>query len=140
MEAEISAALRSVSSAIDIGKKLVDLAYKTKNSELILAIAELNLELANSKLSLANSITEIAQLKTDNEALKTKIQKLKERTTEKLVLKKGLYYTESDDGPFCTACYDSNQKKIRVAEMPSVMRTLGSHKCPVCNATFGGKL
>ena len=143
MQAETALALRSISASIDLVKRLVDIGEKSKNSELILAIANLNLELSNAKLALAGSIGEMAELKADsselkaeNRELKEKIRKLESQTQEKLILKDRLYYAENDDVPFCVGCYDSKGSRIHLNKMPSVMSTLGKYECPVCKSRY----
>jgi len=146
MQAETALALRSISASIDLVKRLVDIGEKSKNSELILAIANLNLELSNAKLALAGSIGEMAELKAEsselkaeNRELKEKIRELETQPQEKLLLKNGLYYKEDGDGAFCTACYDDNRKKIRVVEMARAVSSAGKYRCPVCKTFYLGK-
>jgi septal ring factor EnvC (AmiA/AmiB activator) len=139
MQAETALALRSISSAIDLAKRLIDIGEKSKNSELILAIANLNLELSNAKLALANSIGEMAELKAENADLKQRIKDLEKQSEEKLVLKGELYYTAEGDGPFCTACQDSKHQKIRVRELPSAASMLGKYQCPICKTPYKEK-
>jgi regulator of replication initiation timing len=146
MTTDITTAIRGVSSGIDAVKKLADLAVKTQNIELREGILNLREQLLEAKDALLDAKEQVSSYKQENTALKTENEKLKEEL-EKGQEKKfylsddGLYYTEDafNDGPFCTACYDSERKAIRVSETPVALQALGKYKCPVCKAPYSGK-
>jgi regulator of replication initiation timing len=144
MATDITTAIRGVTSGIDAVKKLADLAVKTQNIELREGILNLREQLLEAKDALLDAKEQVSSYKQENAALKAENAKLKqelEKGQEKefhLSIKNGLYYTEDDDGPFCTACYDSKKQTIRVIELPPVMQTLGKYRCPICDATYGG--
>jgi hypothetical protein len=54
-----------------------------------------------------------------------------------VTLKDGMYY-KGDDGPFCTACHDTNGKLIRLIEAAHFEQRVAGfrRKCPVCQATY----
>jgi hypothetical protein len=106
-----------------------------KRGEFMRIIGELSLELSQVQIRLAEQLRENNSLREETEALKKEIDKLK-NPASKLIIKNGLYYTEDDDGPFCTACYDSNKQTIRVTETSRAMRPLGKYICPVCNTPY----
>lgn len=109
-----------------------------KRGEFMRIIGELSLELSQVQIRLAEQLRENNSLREEIETLKKEIDNLK-NPASKLIVKNGLYYTEDDDGPFCTACYDSKKQSIRVTETPRAMRSLGKYKCPVCNALYSGR-
>ena len=62
----------SVSTAIEIGKRLTELAKKIENVEFNHLLADLNLELAETKHKLSGLVMENIDLKEENHALKKK--------------------------------------------------------------------
>lgn len=139
MAADLSIAVRTVSTGIDALKKLTDLAVKTKNIELQEGILELRGQLLEIKEALLEAKEENFSLREENKSMKRKVVELETQTQEKLVLKDGLYYTESGDGAFCTACSDNSQKKIRVAGTAREFTILGKYQCPICKTYYSGK-
>jgi regulator of replication initiation timing len=135
MEAEISGAIRAIATSIDLVQRANQLAQKTKNVELIEAIAELRVELSQAKIAAANTNERIASLLMENQQLREELAATKPE--EKLVIKDGLYYASSGDGPFCTGCHDNNRKTIRVVELTGHFRVLGAYKCPICGTVYG---
>jgi hypothetical protein len=110
----------------------------SKRGEFMRIIGELSLNLAETQIKLSDRIREIDELKEQASNLQKEIENLKDPKT-KLILKLGLYYSESGDGPFCTGCSDNNQKRIRVNELSGSFKALGKYKCPVCEAKYLGK-
>ncbi|MBE9160082.1 hypothetical protein IQ265_25130 [Nodosilinea sp. LEGE 06152] len=141
MVSEVYQALTAGRAAIDSLKMLNQYADEVKDSqkrgEFMRLIGELSVELAETQIRLAERMRENHELKDVITDLQKEIESLKSPPSKPL-LKKGLYYSEDEDGPFCTSCYDDQSKLIRVVEMPQVMRTLGRYKCPKCNAVYGG--
>jgi uncharacterized protein (DUF1778 family) len=72
---EIAGFLRSVSTAIEIGKRMLEVAQRSGNTELYNAIIELNRELVDVKLSSVNQTSQIVDLKQE-------ITQLKERNLD----------------------------------------------------------
>jgi Predicted nucleotide-binding protein containing TIR-like domain len=56
-----------------------------------------------------------------------------------MIVKDGVYYSQDGDGPFCTACYDSQDKKIRITTLGADWSVFGRWRCPVCKATYSGQ-
>jgi hypothetical protein len=87
------------------------------------------------------------QLKEKVATLTTEIEELKRRITKAPVaieapketptLKDGLYY-KGDDGPFCTGCYDSATKLIRLIDGARDEQEIFGirRKCPICKARY----
>ncbi len=56
-----------------------------------------------------------------------------------VVVKNGVYWKQDGDGPFCTACHDTDKRFIRLAEFTGAFTEFGRWNCPVCKAHFSGK-
>lgn len=68
----------------------------------------------------------------------SKTPKLPAKSNE-VVVRQGVYWTTDGDGPFCTACYDTTQRRIRLTELTGHFTAFGKWKCNVCKANYGGK-
>jgi hypothetical protein len=141
MASEIFQAIGAGKAAID-GLKLLaqyadDVKDVTKRGEFMRIIGELSLELAETQVRLSGHIRENDELKEQVLNLQKKVEALKNPETT-LAIKDGLYYTSDGGGPFCTCCYDSDRKTIRLAAMPEVMEVLGKYECPKCKSRYGG--
>lgn len=81
------------------------------------------LEVLEKLLEMQKKITE---LEADNKDLREQL-----KIKGKLVPKENMYYMEvngDQDGPFCTSCWDSDHKLIRL----HISRDFDSAKCPTC--------
>jgi regulator of replication initiation timing len=139
MSGDLSGAVRTVTTGIDALKKLTDLAVKSQNIELQEGILGLRSQLLEIKESLLEAKEQNFDLREENKELKQKILELETQTEEKTIVKEGVYYAESGDGPFCTGCFDSNKKKIRVSTLSDGFEALGKYQCPTCKAVYSGK-
>lgn len=127
MPSQITEATRTISTGIDAVKKLADLAIKTKNIELQEGILNLREQLLFAKEALLNAKEEIADLKEENRTLARSIEKSKKASETVMVLKGDVYYDEgSNDGPFCTRCFDVEEKKVRLSNLGPLLH------CPEC--------
>jgi hypothetical protein len=141
MASEIFQAIGAGKAAID-GLKLLaqyadDVKDVTKRGEFMRIIGELSLELAETQVRLSGHIRENDELKEQVLNLQKEVEALKNPDAT-LAIKDGLYYTSEGDGPFCTCCYDSDRKTIRLADMPAVMDMLGKYECPKCKSRYAG--
>jgi hypothetical protein len=140
MGAEIFQSVSAGKAAIDGLKLLAQYADEVKDvskrGEFMRIIGELSLELAETQIKLSGHIRENDELKEQLGTLQKKIETL-ENPNSTLTIKDGVYYNSESDGPFCTGCYDSKKKTIRLSELPSVMRVLGKYQCPICNVYYG---
>jgi hypothetical protein len=109
-------------------KSIYELAKRFGNSELSLEISNLQMELADVRSA-------YAALENENRELKEKIRALEKCNEEPPVYKNGAYYSQSGDGPFCTACYDKDKKQIRLSKL-KISAGLVNHICPVCKAPY----
>ncbi len=137
---EIFQAITASKTAIDGLRTLSTYANEVKDvnkrGEFMRIIGELSLELAETQMRLAERIRESDELRGQVNSLQKEIESLKNPETQ-LVFREGSYYTTSNDGPFCTGCYDNNRKQIRLAELTGAFRTFGKYQCPVCNKAYG---
>jgi hypothetical protein len=132
MEAEITAAVRTLSSGIDVLKKLTDLAIKSKNVELQEGMIALRIQLLDVKETILEVKTENSELREENKALKLKIEQLEQGTHSKLTLGSHGYYKSDGEGPFCVGCYDSQGKLHRVIQPYAEFVNDKLYQCSVC--------
>lgn len=146
MPADVTTAIRGLSTIIDSINKLAELAKKSQNVELREGILDLKEQLLNAKEDILDIKQELSAYKEESITLKNENAQLKEQLENpeinklQLTIKDGVYFSIQEgkiiDGPFCTGCYDKDRKTIRLSKMPEVMKELGSYKCPACNATY----
>ncbi len=113
MEAEISGAIMAIARSIELVQKAAQLAGKTKNVEVIEAIADLRVELSQAKIAAANANERIAELTSENQSLKEELTALQAPNGEELIAgENGLYYKEGEKTPFCGNCYLSGKREL----------------------------
>jgi hypothetical protein len=136
MGAEIFQAISATKATIDGLKSLSQYAEEvkdiTKRGEFMNIIGDLKIQLGETQIRVSDYIRENGELKEQVATLQKKIETL-ENPDSKLIIKDGLYYTSEGDGPFCTCCYDSDQKIIRL----SALGESGLHECPKCKYKYG---
>jgi hypothetical protein len=117
-----------IAGAIGLVKQVKELADQTKNLELKTVIVDLQSKLLDVK-------EEINELREENAKLKEEVKRA--LAPPEVAVKDGMYY-KGDDGPFCTGCYDSQKKMIRlIGAMGPEKKLMGiHHKCPSCKATY----
>lgn len=116
MAGDLSTTVRTVSSGIDVLKKLKDLAVKTQNVELQEGILELREQLLEVKESLLGIREENLGLKEENTSLKKKLTELEKPEFAKLVRRGSEYFTETNDGPYCPVCYENGGHRILLSK------------------------
>jgi len=123
----------AISSALMILKGLRAIDARLREAELRGAIADLALALADIKEKAAELQAENLQLRGLLDALREK-----EDIGGKVKLEKGAYWlssTSGKSGPFCTRCYDSEQKLINLSALTGPFKVFGSHECPNCKSS-----
>jgi regulator of replication initiation timing len=128
--------LSSIGHAISLAKRLREVSKNIEDAEFKNLLADLNLELADTKLALAGMIEENAQLKMEL----TQVKHSQGNGLRSLVFKEFAYYTLDDDGPFCSACYETKKQQIRLSKVTGAFTTFGHSKCPSCDEYYGGKI
>ncbi|MBD9482144.1 hypothetical protein IB229_04125 [Pseudomonas sp. PDM14] len=130
----MSEVLSAIQSAIEIATKLRNLSKKIEDAEIKMLLADLSNELADAKLEMANLKIALAQ---ETEKSTRLSSQLSTKSESKPKVKEGAYEFEHEEGLFCTACFDSKDKKIRLKDMPRDFLFAGKWECPVCNASYG---
>jgi hypothetical protein len=107
-----------------------------KYGEFMRIVAETNLQLAETQNKLAEQMRQNSDLRDEVTQLKKEIEALKDEDS-KPVFRDGLYYLNGQE-PYCTGCYDSQRKLIRVTKLPPNVEILGFYRyqCPICKATY----
>ncbi len=106
---------------LDTAKDVITLVQKADNLELVKQVLALN--------------KDIMVMMEENRSLRDQIRELKEQlhTKQALVVRGNHYWVRkedgTEDGPFCTACQDSDHKLIRMTEGA----TRGHFYCQVCH-------
>jgi hypothetical protein len=120
--------LSDITSVISLAGKAKQLADQLKNLELKEVIVDMQGKLLDLK-------EEINKLREENARLTENVKRAS--TPPEVTLKDGMYY-KVDDGPFCTACHDTNGKLIRLIDATDPERKLMRfrRKCPLCKATY----
>lgn len=94
------------------------------------ALADAKLESGELKMKLALAQEEIVRLK----------QLIEQRDKGKPTYNsEGVYTFEGEVGRFCTACWDSDERKMRLTDLASEFRFVGQWECPKCHAGYGAK-
>jgi hypothetical protein len=137
---EVFQAISAGKAAIDGLKSLAQYADEVKDvskrGEFMRIIGDLNLKLAETETKLSGHIRENDELKKQVVILQKKVETL-ENPDSKLTFKDDGYYDSEGDGPFCTGCYDSSKKKIRLTKLPYGKKALGKYECPICKSNSG---
>jgi hypothetical protein len=119
-----------VTAAIGLTKQLLELADKSKDAKSKLLIADLQLQLAEVKAKLADLMMENQELKLQSKA---------RSSLPKLDLRGDLYFAEDGTGPYCTACFDTNQRLVRVPQTAEVFHDICKYRCNVCEGHYQGE-
>jgi len=146
MPADITNTIRGLSAGIDTIKKLAELAKKSQSVELREGILELKEQLLSAKEAVLEVKQELSAYKEENIALKNENTELKhqlensQNKKDQVFFQDGVYFSikedQTNDGPFCTACFDKDKKRIRLSKMPKGMTIAGRYRCPVCHAIY----
>lgn len=116
--------IATVTSAIGLTKQLLELRTVAKDAQAKNVVADLQVQLAELK-------TKLAMLIEENTQLKEEIKKATSSVVE-VVIKNNLYYKTDGEGPFCTTCYDSKKRLIRVTKLAGLFADFGKWRCGVC--------
>jgi hypothetical protein len=101
----------------------------------LLNTPEMKLDNSVLKMKLSEAITACSELEDENRELKEKIRVLEKDNEEPLIFDNEAYYSQNGDGPFCTACYDKDKKRIRLSKL-KIPSGFVNHVCQVCKATY----
>ncbi|WP_348236473.1 hypothetical protein [Vibrio parahaemolyticus] len=105
--------------------------------------AELQLHLATLTQQLSLTMVEASQLQgllaQKNEEIRQLQQKLSEKQDIKYHAPSELYWAEDDQTPFCSKCYENDQKLIHLNFWEGSTGSYGSpasYDCPVCKSEY----
>ncbi|EGQ9279840.1 hypothetical protein RAL01_004153 [Vibrio vulnificus] len=126
--------LGSIGQAIGLAKRLCEIGKNIEDAEFMNLLATLNIELAKTKSSLAAVIEQNSQLKLEVNELKN----AQGSNLSQLEFRDFAYYGANDDGPFCSACYETKNQRVRLRKVAAAFRVFGHHECPSCNQYYGG--
>lgn len=121
----------AIQSAIEIVGRLRTLSKKVEEAEFKMLLADLSSDLAEAKLEVANLKFELADMKQHLQAAESKLQ---QRESLRPILMDGAYSFDGDTGHYCTACFDTKDKKVRLTRLPPDFCDLGKWQCPACQA------
>ena len=125
--------ITSINNAITLAQRLREISKNIEDAEFKNVLADLSLEMADTKLALAQVTEENAELKSEL----IKLKHSRGESSSDLIFKTFAYYTESDDGPFCSGCYDTKKQKIRLTPVRGDFASFGKFKCPSCDKRCG---
>ncbi len=124
----------SISTAIDIVKKLRELDRKVSEADFKILLANLTSELGDAKLNAANLKIELAEAKARVEEFE---RLATQRASADPELHEGTYVFGDQTRHYCTGCYDTTGRKILLTERSGHGRVFGKWKCPACNKNSG---
>ena len=124
----------SISTAIEIAKKLRDLGKKVGEADFRLLLADLTEQLGEAKLQAANLKIELAEATVRI----TELQREAGRTAAtEPEIHEGAYVFGDRSRHYCTGCYDSAGRKILLNEHPRDFKVFGKWFCPACKNSSG---
>lgn len=126
--------MSSISTAIEITKKLRDLGKKVSEADFKMMLADLTDQLGDAKLSAANVKIELASALGKIEELERQASKSQAAEPE---LHEGAYVFGDRQRHYCTGCYDGSSKKILLTEHTDDFKVFGKWFCPACKNSFG---
>lgn len=121
--------IAGIQTALEITGKLRELSKKVQDADFSMLLADLTMQLADTKLEIANLKTELAKALDEKQEL---AKRLSNKEDAKPTFVDGGYKFEGDDALYCTGCFDSQQKKIRLGSAPGMFTSFGKWRCPVC--------
>ncbi|MDO6415216.1 hypothetical protein Q4F19_12560 [Sphingomonas sp. BIUV-7] len=126
--------ISSISTSIDIVKKLRELDRKVGEADFKMLLADLTSELGDAKLNAANLKVELAETKERAAALERDAAR---RVSAEPEVHEGAYVFGGIARHYCTGCYDQGGKKILLNELTGHWTAFGKWQCPVCEKTLG---
>lgn len=127
----VSAAIATIKTSIDIAKVIKDSNNSLDEAERKLKIADLISSLADVKIELA----EVQDLLRDKDS---EIRDLKEELKEKnkMSFDGKLWWKEGDKTPFCTICYEKDNKYLHLTYIRESEYSSEKYYCMACKADY----
>lgn len=126
--------LSLIQQALDASSKLKELAKKIEDAEFRMLLADLHSALADAKLE---SVDLKMKLAAAQEAVLQLEQQLVQRESGEPVLSDGCYSFPGTEGEFCTCCWDTQRRKVRVHPTQPDFNFAGKWTCPACKSMSG---
>ncbi|UHJ63251.1 hypothetical protein [Vibrio furnissii] len=142
--ATITAGLGSIKTAIDIGREVQNASSSLEEAQIKLKLADLMGNLAEAKLQFIDAQDQILTLKRKIEELESKksLATLVRRDGN-FLLPKGTEIEPYGEGPWCTSCFEANDRLITLHHKCNGVVAVGSFStssyiwaCPVCKNSF----
>ena len=124
----------SISSALEITKKLRDLNKKVGEAEFKMLLADLTSELGDAKLEAANLKILLAEAKAEIDEWK---QKTERAITQGPELHDNGYIFGDPSRVYCTGCYDVRGQKVLLKQLTGPFAAFGKYSCPACERHYG---
>lgn len=79
----------------------------------------------------------VYDLQDENRELRLKIEELENnQILESEIDYRGGAYYRGENGPYCSRCWDAENKLVRLSVLPTNFRRMGTHKCANCENPF----
>ncbi|MBC5833130.1 hypothetical protein [Vibrio metschnikovii] len=140
----ITAGLSSIKTAIDIGREVQNASSSLEEAQIKLKLADLMVNLAEAKLQFIEAQDQILALKRQVEELEHKKSLAALVTRDgNLLLPKDTEIEPYGKGPWCTSCFETQDKLITLHHKFSSGVMVGSlasssykWECPACKNSF----
>lgn len=127
--------LNSVTSSINIVRKLRELNRTVSEADFKMLLADLLSQLSDAKVQAADLKDQIVTLREENGRLKQAVERREKPGPE---LHEGAYIFGGDEQRhYCTSCWDRNGLKILLYEQPKPWSMHHKWGCPDCHAAIG---
>lgn len=127
-----------LTAALGSLKIVIDLVKNANDAQLALKVSS---EVVNIQARLLTVQQQAIEIQAENLRLTEENSRLRKAmdVDERLRVEGGMYWLSregnQDDGPFCTACWDSRSKLVRI-QPARVMGIDNGQTCPVCGTQF----
>ena len=130
--------LTSIAAVLSSVKIATDLAKIIKNSDVSLANAETKLKIAELISALADMKLELAEVQYTLREKDQNILSLEKQIKEQQEIKFDgkLYWAEGDGTPFCSACYENNNKLIHLTHHHGTRDYNAYYHCKICKQDY----
>lgn len=115
---------------VQLLKDLLGIAKAVNNFELNQKLVELQQELM--------------QLQDENRTLKDRVRELEDQRKkgEEVLWANDAYWQQKGadwDGPFCTGCFDTDGRLVRLTKLEQAFHGIATHHCPACRQACSSK-
>ncbi|MCD6191425.1 MAG: hypothetical protein J7K14_07835 [Sulfurimonas sp.] len=128
-----------INNTINLVNRLQEVSKNINEIEFKNLLADISNSLADAKLEVISVKEELVKAKERNQILESEIKKLTSGVNSMLLV--GDIYVKDGEGQYCTTCWDSDEKAIRIQEEIPDFQIITGHKyiCPICSSKYKGK-